>query len=132
SPDGRWIAYQSDESGQNEIYIRPFPGPGAKWQVSTTGGTRPHWRGDGKELFYYGANSSVMSVEIQLNQSTVEVESLKKLFDLPYSVRGYAPNADVYQVTSDGQRFLYESFPDSENGSPITLMVNWLGKIKKE
>ena len=45
SPDGRWIAYQSDESGQNEIYIRPFPGPGAKWQVSTKGGTRPRWRG---------------------------------------------------------------------------------------
>jgi hypothetical protein len=64
STDGRWIAYTSDESGQSEIYVLPYPGPGRKWLVSTAGGFGPKWRRDGKEIFYYAPDLSLMSVEI--------------------------------------------------------------------
>src|SRR5437667_12530984 len=65
SPDVRWLAYQSDESGQHQIYVQPFPGPGGKWQVSNEGGTQPRWNRNGKELFYISADGKLMSVAIE-------------------------------------------------------------------
>ena len=65
SPDGRFLAYQSNESGRAEIYVQSFPGPGGKWQISTAGGIEPHWRGDGKELYYRAPDQKLMAVEIQ-------------------------------------------------------------------
>ena len=128
SPDGRWIAYQSDESGRNEIYIRPFPGPGGKWQVSTNGGTRPRWRRDGKELFYLGLDDKIMSAEIKLGSSTVEVGSVRPLFQF----RPFSGGArDIYDVTGDGQRFLVTSLGSLASSSPVTLVVNWVGEVKK-
>jgi eukaryotic-like serine/threonine-protein kinase len=130
SPDGRWIAYQSDESGRDEIYIRPFPGPGGKWQVSTAGGTRPRWRADGKELFFVGADR-LMSAQISLGISTVQVGAVQSWFDIDFV--GSGSNArDLYDVTRDGQRFLVELYQGNEISIPLTLVVNWPGEILKK
>ena len=65
SPDGRWVAYHSNESGRHEVYVQPFPGPGGKWQISTSGGIEPRWRRDGKELFYIAPDGKLMAAPIQ-------------------------------------------------------------------
>ncbi len=127
SPDGRWIAYQSDESGRNEVYIRPFPGPGGKWQVSTNGGIRPRWRRDGKELFYFALDDKIMATEIKLGSSTVDVGSARSFFQFRPFAGG---NRDIYDVTGDGQRFLVASPGREESSSPVTLVVNWTTEIR--
>ena len=129
SPDGRWIAYQSNESGRDEVYIRPFPSPGGKWQVSTGGGTRPRWRGDGKELFFLSADFKMMSAEVRSGTSTVEIVSVKPLFQIGNLSSG---TANLYDVTADGQRFLAETIQRNENSPPLTLVVNWPGEVKKK
>ncbi|HWA35846.1 MAG TPA: hypothetical protein VG737_17005 [Cyclobacteriaceae bacterium] len=131
SPDGRWIAYQSNESGRDEVYIRPFPGPGGKWQVSSAGGNTPRWRQDGKELFFIGSGFSVMSAQIQCGISTVEIGNVQMLFDLEYPPIGTSVR-DLYDVTRDGQRFLVELNQDSQMSMPITLVVNWPPELKKK
>ncbi len=128
SPDGRWIAYQSNESGRPEVYIRPFPGPGGKWQVSTKGGTHPRWRSDGKELFYLGLDRKIMAAEIRLGSSSVDVGSAIALFQTSAFTGG---GRDAYNVTGDGQRFLVSSQASEGVSSPVTLVVNWVGEIKK-
>ena len=130
SPDGRWIVYQSDESGRSEIYIRPFPGPGGKWQVSTNGGTRPHWRGDGKELFYLDSDGFITVAKTNLGPSTVEIGVVRPLFT---NTRFGGGGNEMYNVTADGQRFLVvESAGSQETSSPVTLVVNWLGQVKEK
>ncbi len=127
STDGRWIAYQSDESGRNEVYIRPFPGPGGKWQVSTNGGSHPRWRRDGKELFYL-LDNLIMAADIELDATTVKVRGVTPLINfIPY----VGVNGDIYDVTGDGKRFLLASQRGAEISSPVTLVVNWVGEIKK-
>jgi len=103
SPDGKWVAYQSNESGNPEIYIAPFPPTGAKWQVSSGRGASPRWRGDGQELFYVTPTVTVMfmAVPIRLG-ATPEIGQAAKLFSVPIN----NPNSGVYDVTRDGQRFL--------------------------
>ena len=129
SPDGRWIAYQSDESGRLEVYIRPFPGPGGKWQVSTNGGSRPRWRRDGKELFYLGLDNKIMAADIKLGSATVDVGTVRASFPInPFGGAG----RDIYDVTGDGQRFLVASPGSEESSSPVTLVVNWTAEIKKK
>jgi dipeptidyl aminopeptidase/acylaminoacyl peptidase len=131
SPDGRWIAYQSNESSErDEIYILPFPDPGGKWQVSTTGGTRPHWRSDGKELFFLGTDSRLMSAQINLRTSTVQVGDVQPLFDLGHFAT-FSVNRDFYVVSRDGQRFLVEIGQGNDISIPLTLVVNWPVAIKK-
>ena len=105
SPDGKWIAYQSGESGRLEIYIQPFPGPGGKSLVSTTGGVLAHWRRDGKELFYIGLDNRLMAVPIQLasNGQAVEAGAPVPLFATRI---GDPAQAEMYMVSSSGQRFL--------------------------
>lgn len=127
SPDGRYIAYESDESGQSEIYIRPFPGPGGKWQVSTNGGTRPRWRDDGKELFYLWQNQ-MMAAKIKLGSSSVDVGAVRTLFQHDGDL---SLNNEPYDVTGDGQRFIMIS-SKSSSPMPATLVVNWVGEIKKK
>jgi serine/threonine protein kinase len=141
SPDGRWIAYQSNESGRDEIYLRPFLDPDVKpistsrdvrsgrWQVSTNGGTHARWRRDGKELFYLGSDDKIMAVEIKLGSTTVDVGAVRPLFQIsPF--RG--ASRDLYDVTTDGQRFLVATPGGEEISSPITLVVNWNAELKKK
>jgi eukaryotic-like serine/threonine-protein kinase len=103
SPDGRWMAYQSNESGRAEIYVAPIPPTGAKWQVSASGGLMPHWRGDGKELFYV-SDLKLMAVPIALGPTPI-IGQAQMLFP----IRPVTSIAIVYDQTSDGQKFLVNS-----------------------
>src|SRR5205823_3575782 len=128
SPDVRWIAYGSNESGKSEIYVQPFPGPGGKWQVSTQGGTQPRWRKDGRELFYIGLDNKLMAVPITLsaNAQSVDVGAATALFQTRM-INGPAvtPYGHQYAVTPDGQRFLINVTTEEATASPITLILNW-------
>jgi serine/threonine protein kinase len=127
SPDGHWFAYTSNETGRTEVYIQTFPQTGGKWLVSNGGGGQPHWRGDGKELFYVAPDKTLMSVEIKIG-STVEMSAPKPLFVT--KVRSYgAPNR--YIVAPDGQRFLVNAPAGDATVAPITVVVNWTSGLKK-
>ncbi|MGH9399987.1 MAG: protein kinase domain-containing protein [Thermoanaerobaculia bacterium] len=122
SPDSRWLAYSSEESGRNEVYVAPFPGPGGKWQISTAGGTAPRWRRDGKELFYLSADFKLMAVALRASGETLEPGSPEVLFE-PH------PRAVSFDAAADGQRFLIVS-AGIEQSPPITLVQNWTAAVK--
>jgi hypothetical protein len=138
SPDARWLAYASNESGRYEIYIRPFPEPGGKWQVSTAGGTQPRWRRDGRELFYVAPDARLMAVPIRpaQNARTSDVGAPVTLF--PTRLASGAPNIAAagplaraqYAVAADG-RFLMIVAGDEAVTSPITIVQNWDAGLKK-
>ncbi len=127
SPDGRWIAYQSNESGRNEIYVKPFPAPGERWQISTAGGTHPRWRRDGRELYYLSDDQKMMVAQVKISGSTFEVGTVKPLFDLQskgvVGIYGY--------VTANGERFLIGTAVGSSS-VPLTLVLNWNAELKKK
>ncbi|MEK7404638.1 MAG: hypothetical protein AAB225_05980, partial [Acidobacteriota bacterium] len=126
SPDGRWIAYRSTESGRPEVYVQAFPPSGGKWQVSTAGGTEPRWRGDGKELFYV-AGTKLMAVEVKASGSSFEAGAPKALFEARL-VPDLRRNRFV--VTADGKRFLVRT-EAGDTSSPITVVVNWPAALKR-
>lgn len=124
SPDGRWIAYMSDESGRPEIYIRRSAEPSSndeKWQISTNGGAYPKWRSDGRELFYSGVDQKLTSVEIKTTSDTVVAGVPKPLFEA--STR--------YDVAADGKRFLVSVPVGGSVTSPITVALNWSQMLKR-
>ncbi|MBI4470470.1 MAG: PD40 domain-containing protein, partial [Acidobacteria bacterium] len=126
SSDGRWVAYESNESGRGEIYVVPFPGPGAKRQISTSGGRRPIWRGDGKEIFYTTTpGNKLAAVEVNGDGATLEVGVMRPLFDYG------GGEWDAYDVTADGQRFLISMAVEEKAPSPITLVQNWTADLKR-
>jgi Tol biopolymer transport system component/predicted Ser/Thr protein kinase len=129
SPDTRWVAYQSDESGQNEIYIRPFPGPGEKFRVSTGGGTSPVWGpslGAGRrELFYVSRDGKLLSSTVKLTAQSAEPSVPRELFPIPPGLFDIQP----YDVTADGQRFLIKTPSDSPQ--PLNVIVNWPALLKR-
>ncbi len=126
SPDGRWIAYQSDESGTVEVYVRPFPGNGGKWQISTAGGGQPVWNRNGKEIFYVSADNKLMAVDVKAD-SGFEAGPPRALFDVHLkSVNGWK-----YDVSPDGQRFLANVVIGEVKTNPITLVLNWAAETKK-
>ena len=133
SADGHWLAYQSDASGQNEIYVRPFPNIGeGRWQISSDGGTTPLWGPDGRELFYRSASRQLTAVPIEadgsFNHGNPEI-----VFEEPY----YAPDGlegRTYNISPDGKRFLMikEGAPLSETGlNRVILVQNWLDELKR-
>jgi Tol biopolymer transport system component len=132
SPDGKWIAYQSIETGRVEIYVQSFPA-GARTQISTTGGAQVRWRRDGKELFYIALDGRLMAVPVELpaNGQTVEPGRPVALFEthIGGAVQGF--NKQQYVVSSDGQRFLMNVSPDEASTAPITVLVNWTVGMKK-
>ena len=126
SPDGKWIAYQSQESGQRaEIYVQRFPGAGARSQISATGGVQVRWRRDGKELFYLAADNRLIAVPIRLDseRNTVEAGTPVPLFAAQLSGNPQAGTQRQYMVTADGQRFLINA--PAEVTLPITVVLNW-------
>jgi Tol biopolymer transport system component len=130
SPDGRWLAYVSNESGNYEVYVRATNGEG-KWPISSGGGLEPRWRSDSKELFYLAADRSLMSVVVHSTASTFAVGPPVRLLETRLST---VPNSSYtrnqYDVTPDGQRFLINQ-PSSETSATITVVVNWPAAPKK-
>jgi len=126
SADGHWIAYVSDESGSNQVYIAPFPGPGGKWQASRAGGSEPRWRGDGKELFFLAPDNKLMAVEVNAKEFTLEIGNAQLLFE----VHPATSPGTHYDVTGDGKRFLVDSSGEGSS-APITLVVNWTADLKR-
>jgi hypothetical protein len=121
SPDGRWIAYQSDESGRSEIYVRQFPGPGGRLQVSTSGGSEPWWSADGREIFYLDEEENIVSVAVRA--ADVFTAALPEvLFKARLCQSG---QRNRYLVASDGQRFLMVSPVESQTIPPMTVVLNW-------
>jgi hypothetical protein len=125
SPDGRWIAYQSDESGRSEIFVAPFPRPGGKRLISTSGGSFPRWRADGKEIFYL-ANGTLMAAEVAIKSEGIEVGAIRSLH-IPVTWPHYK-----YDVSADGQRFLVATPREQKSSTPLTLVQNWTALLKKK
>jgi serine/threonine-protein kinase len=134
SPDGRWIAYVSNESGRLEVYVRPFPGPGGKWQISTEGGTELAWNPKGKELFYRtgGQKEKMMVVEYQ-TQPTFTVGKPRLLFEGNYVANTPTAAGAFYSVAPDGQRFLMTKTPDQPQAAltQINVVLNWFEELKQ-
>jgi Tol biopolymer transport system component len=130
SPDGKWIAYVSDESGTLEVYVQSFPPSGGKWQVSTKGGITPRWRRDGKELFYLSPDRRIMSVDVRASGTTFELSTATVLFEAPVDSATTA-TANRYDVSADGQRFLVNAPVENAGPAPITVVVNWTAGLKK-
>jgi serine/threonine protein kinase len=132
SPDSRWMAYTSDESGQREVYVQPFPSGEGKWKVSIAGGEQPRWRGDGKELFFVGADSKMMSVAVKATlgaKLSFEPATPQPLFET-HLAQPPANNVFEYDVTRDGKRFLLDS-TGSASGPTLNVEVNWQSGLKK-
>jgi hypothetical protein len=128
SPDGQWIAYNSDESGPYEVYVQSFPGGGGKRQVSTGGGIGPRWRGDGKELFYHALDGKLMAAAVKSGASFFESGKPVALFE--FRAGGYLITP-YYDVTRDGQNFLLSTILENEVAAPLTVVVNWAAEMKK-
>jgi serine/threonine protein kinase/Tol biopolymer transport system component len=126
SPDGRWLAYSSTESGREEIYVTHFPSGAGKWQVSQTGGTFPAWRRDGKEIFFMGLAGGMQSATVNVKSDEFELDPVHSLFQVNY----VAPVGNPFDVTPDGQRFALTTLPESVS-TPLVLVTNWTAELKK-
>ena len=125
SPDGRWIAFSSDQSGRREVFVIGFPEPGTPRQVSLAGGIQPRWRGDGKELFFLAADSKLMAVGVNTAAQNVTFGRPEPLFDAPMRLWLDLDRADTdYDVSPDGQRFLINVVRE-ERAAPLTVILNW-------
>jgi len=131
SPDGKWIAYVSNETGTTEVYVQSFPPSGGKWQLSSNGGVTPRWRHDGRELFYLASNRKIMSVEVRTSGTTFDHGSAKALFEAPVDAVNTAAT-NRYDVSADGQRFLVNASIENTGSAPITVVVNWLAGVRAE
>ncbi len=130
SPDGRWMAYASNETGSMEIYVSPFPSGAGKWQVSSGGGQEPKWRQDGKELFYLSAEGKMMAVAVTTG-SSFKAGSPGALFQThrrqPVSFLDFFS----YDVSGDGKRFLIATKMDEANAAPLSITLNWASAMEK-
>ena len=125
SPDGHWLAFTDQASG--EVYITPFPGPGGRIALSSGGGGDPRWRGDGQELFYVSQHQVLTSVHVRESPKEFHVLSSHALFPL------FLPNnVGFYDVTRDGKHFLVNTRTLREQAAPLTIVTNWLTQFQDE
>ncbi|MEJ2086813.1 MAG: hypothetical protein P8Y44_14300, partial [Acidobacteriota bacterium] len=128
SPDGRWLAFASDESGQMEVYVTAFPKPARKWQVSIDGGLRPRWSASGNQI-YYQNDKDLMAAPIDASGEVVRVGEVTKVLEFSPANDGYS-----YAVSADGQRFL--TIKSGEKGErkaldPMTIVLNWQSDLRQ-
>jgi Tol biopolymer transport system component len=123
SPDGRWVAFKSDESGQNEIHVARFDNPRERWRISTSGGEEPHWRHDGKELFFVSGERKMTSVSVQAAEK-FDFGAATPLFTVD--------RTDIdYDVSPDGQRFLINASVMESQSLPFNVVIDWLTNVKR-
>jgi Tol biopolymer transport system component/predicted Ser/Thr protein kinase len=127
SPDGRWLAYTSDESGRDEVFVQPFPPNGVKYPISRSGAEQPRWRGDGKELFFVGLDGTMMAATISPGVR-FEAGSVRPLFEARIAA---IATRKQYAVSRDGQRFLINAVQQQSGLTPLTVVVNWPATIKR-
>ena len=126
SPNGRFFAYTSNESGKYEVYVQSFPPSGNKWPISSGGGVLPKWPGNGQELFYLTLDGKVMAVDVK-TESVFESGTPKQLFQTDIKQRSGLP----YDVIPDGSRFLINATADKSN-SPVVVVINWTSRLKQK
>lgn len=131
SPDGKLVAYASNESGTWQVYVQSFPASGGKWQVSTNGGAQPQWRRDGKELFYLSSDRKLMAVEVKGNGPTFDAGAPKELFELRLQIGGLPGQTNYYVADDDGQRFLVASAPEERLSTTTKVVLNWTADVKR-
>jgi Tol biopolymer transport system component len=125
SPDGHWLAYFSDETGQPEVYVVPFPGPGGKYQISQNGGWLVRWDKNG-DLFFLTTGNRLTKAELALSTQSLQVKSLRPLFQMNLA----DVPAPLFDVSADGQRFLAVT-PARPESSSISLLLNWPAMLHK-
>lgn len=127
SPDGKWVAYASNERGKGEIYVTSFPEPQGKWQVSTGGGEQPRWRGDGKELFYLSSNNNMMVAPVTIG---AKFDSGTPIPLFQANPREQLSLNDVF-VRRDGKEFLINTRVRQAETVPMSVVPNWDAKVNK-
>ena len=126
SPDGRWIAYESDESGRPEVYVQTFPLTNQKVRISTSGGTDPEWSKTGAELFYLASNRDLIAVPYRVSGAAFQPGVATALFPIAGNVTRRA-----YAAASDGRRFLVAKMSGENAAEPVTVLLNWQAALKK-
>ena len=127
SPDGRYVAYVSNESGINGVYVQTFPPGGGKWQISNSGGTQPQWREDGKELFFSSPDDTIQAVPVSIG-ATFEPGIPKPLFKRAFERGGIFRNR--WAAGADGQRFVVNAATEAGHSAPFSLVLNWPATLK--
>jgi len=127
SPDGKWLAYASDESGQYEVYVTSFPSGEGKWQISNGGASLPRWRGDGREMFYLSSDLNLFAIKVTPSPGKFEVSNAEKLFQ---TTAVTAPGSS-YDVTADGRRFIVNTMIPTGAPPSLVVVTNWPALIKK-
>ena len=133
SPDGRWLAYMSNESGNPEVYVRPFPGPGGKWQVSTGGGGQPKWSRNGKELFYRTEDSKIMVVTYTAFGDSFQADRPQLWSPGQFTERGAGNNN--FDLHPDGKRFAGLKAPSTEQAAAVnkvSFIFNFFDEIRRK
>jgi dipeptidyl aminopeptidase/acylaminoacyl peptidase len=118
SPDGRWVAFSSTETGRAEVYVTPFPAGGRRWRVSTEGGSQARWRRDGKELFYLAPDRMLMAAAVNVQGADFNVGSIEPLFEFRFPYGQY----HAFDVSADGQRFLLNRLIVSPGGAAVAAL----------
>lgn len=126
SPDGKYLAFSSSDSGRSNVYVQAMPPNVGKWQISVNGGGQPKWRRDGKELFFLSLDQKMMAVDMNLGP-TVTAGTPHPLFQ----AQALFLFGQRYDVSADGQRFLMYSSSSSSGNVPITVVMNWWAGLKK-
>jgi len=125
SPDGHWMAYESNETGRYEVYVQPFPGPGGKWLISTDGGSRPEWSKDGKEIFYI-TRDHLMAVPVE-TKPAFSAGRPELLFSGYYFWSGH-----YYDVMPDGKHFIFiQNAQQNDRPSQINVVINWREELER-
>jgi eukaryotic-like serine/threonine-protein kinase len=130
SPDGKWVAYASNESGDWEVYVTTFPNAAGKWQVSRGGGSEPRWRGDGKEIFYIGPKGTITAVPVN-EEGTFSAGNPTPLFQSHGRAQISSTDLFTYDVTKDGQRFLMNRYFKPQSIAPLKIILNAAAEAPK-
>ena len=125
---GRWVAYQSNESGRIEVYVAAFPGPGVKRQVSAEGGVLPRWRADGRELYFLAPDDTLMAATVASTEATVDITDVRPLFKTRRKLLQNGAGAP-YAVSADGRRILINTRPPDAPPAPLTVVLNWMAGL---